>query len=78
MKYTTTSLIEILKKFPENTPIDTELAFMWEFPEELNEIRNGYSEEYFRELTMQKVTRLCIFEGSWEKGNVSDVENRRR
>lgn len=78
MKYTTTSLIEILKKFPENTPIETELAFMWEYPEELKEIRNSYSEEYFRELTMQKATSLCIFEGSWEKGNVSDIENRRR
>ena len=75
-KFTTTSLIETLKKFPEDTPIETELAFMWHYPEELKEIRNGYSEEYFRELTMMKATSLCIFEGSWEKGNVSDIENR--
>lgn len=76
MRYTVESLIERLKKFPEDLKIETELAFLWEYPEELKDIRNGYSEEYFAELTQMKATRLYIFEGDWEKGSVSDVDGK--
>ena len=41
MKYTTTSLIEILKKFPKDLPIETQLAFMWNYPDELSGGESG-------------------------------------
>ena len=76
MKYTTTSLIEILKKFPKDLPIETQLAFMWNYPDELLDKQDKLSNDDFKELTMKHATDLCIFEGSWEKGNVSDVDNK--
>lgn len=33
-----------------------------------------YTIEEFRDLTMNHATDLCIFEGNWEKGNVSNVD----
>lgn len=76
MKHTVKSFIEFLEKFPEDLVIETELACLWDFPEELQEIKNGYSDEYFRELTQMKATKLYIFEGSWETGVVSDLEGK--
>ena len=36
-EFTTTSLIEFLLKFPKDLPIETELACMWNYPEEILE-----------------------------------------
>ena len=74
-KYTTTSLIEVLKKFPKDLPIETELAFMWNFPEELREGIKDINSEEFQESTMKNATDLCIFEGDWETG-ISDVNGK--
>lgn len=75
VKHTTTSLIELLSKFPKNLPIETELALMWNYPEELLEGQDRNSKEFF-DLSIENATDLCIFEGSWDKGNVSDVDGK--
>lgn len=73
--YTTTSLIELLKQFPEDTPVNNELALMWNFPEELKEQSKPdmTPEEYseYESLTITNATDLCIFEGDWSKGTVT-------
>ncbi|MBQ6220131.1 MAG: hypothetical protein IJH63_10340 [Methanobrevibacter sp.] len=73
--YTTTSLIELLKQFPEDTPVNNELALMWNFPEELKKHYNKdmTPEEYseYESLTIANATDLCIFEGDWSKGTVT-------
>lgn len=81
VKYTTTSLIELLSKFPKDLQIETDLAFMWNYPEELkqwaddNDIDINTDENFF-DMTIEHATDLCIFEGSWQKGNVSDVDGK--
>ena len=75
-KYTTTSLIETLEELPEDLPIDTELALIWNYPDNLKEQMDDLTEEEFRLLTQENATDLCIFEGSWEKGNTSDVDGK--
>lgn len=75
-KYTTTSLIEILEEFPEDLPIETELALLWNYPDDLRNEMGNMSNEEFLILTQENATDLCIFEGSWEKGNVSDVDGK--
>ena len=76
MKYTTTSLIKMLKKFPVDLPIETELSMMWNYPDHVKEHIKYMSDEDFKEYTMNQATDLCIFEGSWEKGNISDVDGK--
>ena len=49
---------------------------MWNYPDELKEKMNDMSPEDFMEFTMNNATDLCIFEGSWEKGNVSNVDGK--
>ena len=75
-KYTTTSLIETLKEFPEDLPIETELALLWNYPDKLKTKMDTMSKEEFIELTQENATDLCIFEGSWEKDNISDVDGK--
>ena len=74
MKYTTTSLIKELEKFPEDLVIETELAMMWNYDDKYKEYMKSMSPELFKEFTQSVAIDLCIFEGSWEKGNVSDVD----
>lgn len=73
-KYTTTSLIEVLKQFPDDLPIETELSLLWKYPDD--KINKNVSDEEFNLSTKENATALCIFEGSWEKGNISDVSNK--
>lgn len=75
-KYTVNDLIKELEKFPKNLPIETELAFMWNYPKELLDIYENYNDEEFILLTQNNATDLCIFEGSWEKDNISDVDGK--
>lgn len=75
-RFTTTELIEFLLKFPKDLPIETELACMWVYPDGLSDERNNMDREEFRKHTMNNATSLCIFEGSWEKGNVSNVDGK--
>lgn len=75
MKYTILELIELLKLFPEELTIETDLAFMWNYPEHLKQKKDSLTEEGFAELTMMNATNLCIFEGDWNK-RVSDLEGR--
>lgn len=75
-QYTTTSLIEILSKFPKDLPIETELALMWNYPDKLRDKMDSMDSEEYVEFTMNHATDLCIFEGSWDKGNVSDVDGK--
>ena len=73
-KYTTTSLIEVLKQFPDDLPIETELSLLWKYSDDL--INKNVSDEEFELSTKKNATALCIFEGSWEKDNISDVDNK--
>lgn len=75
-KFTTTSLISFLKQFPEDLPIETELAIMWNYPDELITDGVDTSSDEFAVKTMNNATDICIFEGNWEKGNVSDVDGK--
>lgn len=75
-KFTTTSLIDFLEKFPKDLPIETELAIMWNYPDELitEDVDTGSDE--FTLTTMENATDICIFEGDWGTGNVSDVDGK--
>ena len=73
MRYNIEELINILNKFPKNLKIETELALMWNYSDDILKYQDQMSAEEFRDFTMNHATDLCIFEESWEKGNVSDV-----
>lgn len=74
MRYTIEEFINILNKFPKDLKIETELALMWNYPDDILEYQDQISTEEFRDLTMNHATDLCIFKGNWEKGNVSNVD----
>lgn len=74
MKYNIKELINILNKFPKDLKIKTELALMWNYPDDILKYQDQMSTEEFRDLTMNHATDLYIFEGGWEKGNVSNVD----
>ena len=78
-KYTTTSLIKELEKFPEDLPIETELALIYNY--DSNKVLEEVScEDYMNveelyDAYSQYATELAIFEGSWEDDNISDLNN---
>lgn len=75
-KYTTTSLIEELQKYPENTPIRTELALLYHYNDLCHFFREeDESDEDFLTYCKSTASDLCIFEGSWEEDNLSDLNN---
>lgn len=75
-KYTTTTLIEELQKYPENTPIRTELAFLYHYNDLCHFFREeNESDEDFLTYCKSTASDLCIFEGSWEEDNLSDLNN---
>ena len=74
-KYTTTSLIEELKKFPEDTPIETDLAFIFNYNDMWDFFKNEMSDDEFLDFSKTKATDVAIFEGSWEEDNISDINN---
>ena len=78
-EYTTTSLIKELEKFPENLPIKTELAMIYNYDsdkviEECSGKEYDNEEELFDQYR-KYATELAIFEGSWEDDNISDLNN---
>lgn len=75
-KFTTTSLIKLLLNFPKDLPIETEIAVMWNYPNELYDKIDSMDSKEYKEFTMNHATDLCIFEGSWDKGNVSNVDGK--
>ena len=74
-KYTTTSLIEELKKFPEDTPIKTDLAFIFNYNDMWDFFKDEMSDDEFLDFSKAKATDVAIFEGSWEEDNISDINN---
>lgn len=74
-KYTTTSLIKELKKFPEDTPIETDLAFIFNYNDMWNFFKDEMSDDEFLDFSKSKATDVAIFEGSWEEDNISDINN---
>ena len=75
-KYTTTTLIEELQKYPENTPIRTELALLYHYNDLCHFFREeDESDEDFLNYCKSTASDLCIFEGSWEEDNLSDLNN---
>lgn len=75
-KYTTTTLIEELQKYPENTPIRTELALLYHYNDLCHFFREeSESDEDFLTYCKSTASDLCIFEGSWEEDNLSDLNN---
>lgn len=75
-KYTTTTLIEELQKYPENTPIRTELALLYHYNDLCHFFREeNESDEDFLTYCKSTASDLCIFEGSWEEDNLSDLNN---
>ena len=75
MYYTVGELIEKLDKFPKDLKILTELSLMWNYPEELKDKINDMEYDEFEKLTQKRAYELLIFEGSWKKDNISDVDN---
>ena len=75
-RFTVRELINLLEEFPEDLKILTELSFLWNYPDEFRENYKGdiFSDE-FSKLSRGVATELLIFEGSWEKDNISDVDN---
>ena len=71
MRYTTTSLIEVLSKFPKDLEIDTELSFLFNYPKELDHLSDTMTRREFIDLARRKATKLCLLEGSWEDGTIS-------
>ena len=74
MKFTVKSLIEMLQDFPEDLEIITELSFLWNFPDSVRDKMGELPYEEYEVLTKNNADELLIFEGSWEKDNISDVE----
>lgn len=74
-KYTTTSLIAELEKFPEDTPIRTELAFIYNYDPICDFLKGDMSDKAFLEYTKSRARDLAIFEGSWKNDNISDLNN---
>ena len=78
-EYTTTSLIKELEKFPENLPIETELACIFNYDsDKVLEECSGKTYENKEELFgvyAKYATELAIFEGSWKDDNISDLNN---
>lgn len=75
-KYTTTSLIEELQKYPEDTPIKTELCFVYHYNDLCHFFREeDESDEDFLTYCKSTAADIAIFEGSWEKDNISDLNN---
>lgn len=71
LRYTTTSLIEVLSKFPKDLEIDTELSFLFNYPKELDHLSDTMTRREFIDLARRKATKLCLLEGSWEDGTIS-------
>lgn len=69
-KYTTTSLIKELEKFPEDLPIETELAMVYNYDSDKVLADQDVFDDYAKH-----ATELAIFEGSWEDDNISDLNN---
>lgn len=72
-KYTTTSLIEELKKFPEDTPIETDLAFIFNYNNMCNFFKNEMSDDEFSDFCKKTASDIAIFDGSWEEDKISDI-----
>lgn len=78
-KYTTTSLIKELEKFPEDLPIETELAMVYNYNDD--KVIEETSGKTFKDMDevydiySKHATELAIFEGSWEEDNISDLNN---
>ena len=72
-KYTTTSLIKELEKFPKDLPIETDLAFAYD--DDFYSEGEYDSEEDLYDAFKAHAIRLAIFEGSWEEDNISDLNN---
>ena len=59
-KYTTTSLIEELKKFPEDTPIKTDLAFIFNYNNMCDCFKNEMSDDEFLDFCKKTATDVAI------------------
>lgn len=75
MYYTVGELIEELNKFPKDLEILTELSMMWNFPKEIKTKIDELDYDDYVRLTQKEAYELLIFEGSWEKDNISDVDD---
>ena len=75
-KYTTTSLIEELKKYPEHTIIQTELAFIYKYNDLCDLFREDcWSDNEFLDYCKENATEVAIFEGNWDTDEISDLNN---
>ena len=75
MKFETIEdLIGLLEKFPKHAKLMTELSLLWDYPDSLKEEKELFSEGVFNQMTMHEACRVAIFEGSWSKNNVSNVD----
>ena len=78
MKYTVKSLINELKKFPEDLLIDTSLSMTYKFNDscyEFKELHDDLTDEDFEDYCKFNATDLAIFEGEWENDGISDLNN---
>lgn len=75
MKFKTIEdLIKLLEKFPKQAKLITELFLLWDYPDSLKEKKELFPVDVFNQMTMHNAYRVAIFEGSWSKNNVSNVD----
>lgn len=75
-KYTTTSLIKELENFPKDTVIRADLAFIFNYDEDIISPKSSNeTDDDFLERCKKVATDVAIFEGDWKKDNISDLEN---
>lgn len=76
--HTIGSLMDILEGFPRDLEIANDIAIYWFYPDSLKEYEERMQPEDYRRLTQSEAYDVCIFEGSWEKGDVVDHEDMMR
>lgn len=76
MKYSMKELIEMFMHFPEDMICDVDLAFMWDYDDDVVQYHKNLSQNDFEQLTMSYANTLYVFKGDWEKENLLDMPER--
>lgn len=73
MNLTVGELIDKLEDFPKDLEITTEICMLWNYPDELLHDSSDLRSDEFEKKSKSEAYELLIFEGSWESGNISDI-----
>lgn len=69
-------LVNLLNQFPQDCELVTELALIWDYPDDLKRSNVKVHTDEFTNKTIKYATRVGIFEGSWSKNNISNVNGK--